>query len=248
MPTGDLISIGLVFHAFVTLVVAIVAFILVAQLLSIPLNTTMKAYAFFWVTTGLLWFQNSIRNAFFGLGLLDFPRFFSSALSQSTVYLSGVPLFYYVGMKVFKSRRVAFLLALQTTIAGLIGSWLLFQPEGIIFEPTTQFTIESVANNVSGMIFRVEIGIIILLLIYDIFRRFKYPLNKIANEDKYEIIYSLAILLYTFLGMIDLMKIVNSWQLVIFRLLYCASFLTVYLTIRHQREEETKYLMEGHIG
>ncbi|MFA7286606.1 MAG: hypothetical protein WC052_03035 [Patescibacteria group bacterium] len=233
------IAIGIVFHGFVTAVIAAVAFVLVYELLKRE-NDRYRSYSFFWLATGFLWLQNAIRNFGFGIFAEDFPRYESSVLSQATVFLSGVPLFYYVGIKVFRSKVVARLLAGQAAIAGIIGTYFLFQPSGIFFAPISFFTAEAVANVVSSMIFRVEIAVVALLLLTNIIR---HRHDKQADGHNHEIWYDLAILLYVALGGIDLAKIVDDWALVIFRLLYCAAFLLVFILVRHDQENDDTYMV-----
>jgi len=238
MPT---VAIGIVFHGFVTAVVAFVAFILVYELLKRK-NDQYRSYSFFWLATGFLWLQNAVRNFGFGIFAENFPRYESSVLSQATVFISGVPLFYYVGIKVFRSRVVARLLAGQATLAGVVGIYFLFQPNGVHFEPISFFTVEAVANVVSSMIFRVEIAIVALVLLGNIIR---HRHNKNADGHNHEIWYDLAILLYVALGGIDLTKIVDDWALVIFRLLYCAAFLLVFLLVQHDQENDDTYMVRS---
>ncbi|PJE75786.1 hypothetical protein COV04_02480 [Candidatus Uhrbacteria bacterium CG10_big_fil_rev_8_21_14_0_10_48_11] len=238
------ISIGLIFHAFVTAVISIVAFILVYELFSRHLNHMMVSYGLFWLFTGLLWAQNAYRNAMIGFGVEDFPRFASAVMSQTTVFISGIPLYYYIGRKVFKSPLVAKILTTVAVIVGIVGSWFLAQPNGIIFEPITFFTAEAVANPISAVLFRVSIGAIIVALVYSFAVEFKTWRGGgvKAKAAGYEILYDIAIFLYVFFGVIDLAKLVTDWHLVIFRILYCAAFLMVYLSVRHQRESSTDYL------
>ncbi|MFA5954510.1 MAG: hypothetical protein WC817_03190 [Patescibacteria group bacterium] len=237
-----MVSIGLIFHAFVTAVVSVVAFILVYELFSKHLSHIMSAYGLFWLATGLLWAQNAYRNTLLGVGVEDFPRFTSAVFSQATVFLSGIPLYYYVGLKVFKNVRIARILAFLSFIVSVIGSWFLAQPNGVIFEPITFFTTEAVANPVSAILFRVSIAVLALLLLYDSVTKYREWKMKKSRASGYELLYNSAILLYIFLGAIDLAKVVSDWQLVVFRILYCAAFLMVYLSIRHQRETSSDYL------
>lgn len=238
--------IGLVFHSFVTLVVTIVAFILVYELFSRRLTPTMRVYGIFWLITGLLWGQNTLRNAAIGFGWEDFPRLLSSIASQATVYISGIPLFAYIGLKVFKNSKIAFFFSMQTFVVASIATWLLFLPNGIFLEDRRMFTAEATANNASLALIKIEIGAIVLILLLDIIQRL-YKSRSVSIpklENKYEMIYDAAIILYVLVGIIDLMKIISDWGLVIFRVFYCAAFLSVYLTVRLQRESNAQYLVK----
>lgn len=235
-------SIGLIVHAFVCMVVTIVAAILVVQLFYNQLDRRMRIYGLFWIMTMLLWLQNAIRYAALGLGY-DLPRLLTHFLSQTTVYLTGPVLLAFVGLQVFKSNRVAFILAVQGALASAVAIGLLMTPNGMRIEPILAFTAEASPNPVSMQIFIFEVVIISSLLAYDLFRNLVRWRRNLIVSSSYEVIYDIAIIMYLAIGGFDLAKVTTNWGLLIFRLFYSAAFLAVFLTFRQQQASREQYLV-----
>jgi hypothetical protein len=244
MVTVNAVSIGLLIHAVVCAVVMVVAGILVAQLFAKTLDHRMRVYGLFWFMTTLLWLQNVIRYAALGFGY-DLPRLLSHFLSQTTVYLTGPVLLYFVGLQVFKSNRVATLLATQAALASTIAVWLLALPNGINLEPVLAFTAEASPNRTSMRIFVFEVAVVSLLLAYDFSRRLLRWRRDRTSGTPYEAVYDIAIIAYLAIGGLDLAKVTTNWGLLIFRLFYSAAFLAVYLTFRQEQAAREQYLVQA---
>jgi len=240
-------SIGILFNALVSSIVAGSAMALAVFLFKRygRLNIIMRSYAWFWFFTVLVWITLSVRYALIGFGLAShWINYFDIAL-QIAVFGGGAPLVFYVGLRVFEDKKAAGILAIASIFSIVAAIWLILQPGGLVVQETTFFTSESIINTGSLIIFNVEGAIILFFLTYDTAMRLR-RWHADHNEAKifYEALYSLAIMIYLFLGIIEQSGLVTDWILVVFRILYAAAFLFVYVVITQYEAAGEIYLTE----
>lgn len=239
-------SIGIIFNAFVSSIVAAAAVALVFFLFKRykTLPTIMRAYAWFWFLTALVWIPLSIRYLFIGFGSTDeWPHYFDIFL-QIAVFLGGLPLIYYIGLRVFRDKWLASALGLGSILPIATAIWLIFQPGGLITQEATFFSAETIINTGSLIIFNVEGGLLLLLLGYDIILHIIQWFKNHIQQTFYEAMYPLAIIIYLSLGSLEQSGLVTDWILVVFRILYAATFLFVYLLVVQTESSGERYLLE----
>ncbi|OGL87145.1 hypothetical protein A3I40_02915 [Candidatus Uhrbacteria bacterium RIFCSPLOWO2_02_FULL_48_12] len=244
-------SIGIIFNAFVSGIVAAAAIALVFFLFKRyrKLHSTMRAYAWFWFFTALVWIPLSIRYLFIGFGSTgQWPHYFDILL-QFAVFLGGLPLIYYIGLRVFNDQWLAGAMGLASILPIATALWLILQPGGLIAQEITFFSAETIINTGSLIIFNVEGGLLLALLIYDIIIHLNQWRKSHIRQTFYRALYSLAIVIYLALGILEQSGLVNDWTLVVFRILYAATFLFVYLLItQHEAADETYFQEEANIA
>ena len=240
------ISIGILFNALASAIVALSALALAVFLAQRHqrLTVSMRSYAWFWATTVFVWFFSSLRYLIISFGGSDSAAHTLDVAIQIAVFMSGPPLFYYLGNHLLHNKFVAMIMTGGSVMLGLIGVWFLVQTNGLIMLGTTFFSSESKLNDTSLLLFNLEAGIIFILLLVDIvtaLRRWRVQNKMVAA---YEALYAGAVIVYLTLGSIEQSGLITDWVLVIFRLLYTASFLSVYiLVIEHEASIDT-YLVD----
>lgn len=245
------VSIGIIFNAFVSGIVAAAAIALVFFLFKRyqKLNPVMRAYAWFWFFTALVWIPISIRYLFIGFGSISELTRYLDILLQIAVFSGGLPLIYYIGLRVFSDKWLARLLALASIFPVAVAIWLIVQPGGLIAQETTFFSSETILNTGSLTIFNVEGGLLLILLLYDIGVRINQWSKVHVQQTLYEAMYPLAIVIYLGLGSLEQSGLATDWILVVFRILYAATFLFVYLLItQHEAASESYFLEETNVA
>jgi hypothetical protein len=241
---SDVISIGIIFNAFVTATISISALILMTALIlkRKTLNITMQAYAWFWWFTALVWFPSIFRYTAIGLGIVDTWVSQLDILVQSAVFFSGPPLFYFTLSRVTHNARLAIGGAIISLILAFISIWYVLQPNGIAIVGISTFSAEQKINDISLAIFAAQIIMLVILLLYDMWTHYKRYLVSKDIQVFLEGAYSFPILVYVFLGAIDESKIITDWPLVVFRMLYSGSLLTVFVLLLQVSVREETYL------
>jgi len=206
------------------------------------LDQLMFAYTWFFLFTAFVWIFSAIRYLAVGFGLIGPWITFNDIVVQLSVFAGGPPLFYYLITKVYNNKRLATTFSVISFILWVIAGGLLLLPNGVPTRDVTHFTVESTVNPISFIIFSSQMAILLVLLFYDIISRLRQIKNTtFKKEEKFAILYSLGIGVYLILGSIDESKIITDWPLVVFRVLYVASFLFIYLIV--SQEEETKEIL-----
>lgn len=241
----DVFSIGIIFNAFVTATVSISALVLMTALLvkRRTLNKAMQAYAWFWWFTALVWFPSIFRYTAIGLGVVDTWIVQLDILVQTAVFFSGPPLFYYLVGRLTGNQKLALSSSLTSFALAFVSLWFLLQPDGIAIVNVSTFAAEQKVNNTSLIIFSSQIAVIVAMLTYDMWRYYKrYRLTR-DTKIFLEGAYSFPIFVYVLLGAIDESKIITDWPLVVFRMLYAASMLVVFVLLLQEagREENNLY-------
>ncbi|KKU48234.1 hypothetical protein A3H10_00210 [Candidatus Uhrbacteria bacterium RIFCSPLOWO2_12_FULL_46_10] len=244
--TLSVISIGIIFNALACGFVSAIALALVIFLHGrwAHLDLAMKAFTWFWLFTSLIWAFSSIRYILTGFGYTGQLIGYLDINVQAAVFFGGPSLFYYVILRVFKSKRLANILAVISFILGLISLWFVLSPNGLPVRDVTDFSTDSTINSTSFAIFSVQISVLIFLLLYNIISGWRYWRQDQNQSFLYESLYSLSILVYVILGSIDESKIITGWPLIAFRLLYSGSFLFAYLVIMQDEEAQRTYFAD----
>lgn len=240
------VNIGIIFNAIVSSIIAITAIFLTVFLFKryARLTTTMKAYSWFWFLMISTWTFLSIKYFLIGFGYLGRWIHYVDITLQTSIFLGGLPLIYYISLRAFSDRRLANIISV-TTIAPLsVAIWLITQPGGLVLRNLEFFSAKSVLNSGSLVIFNVEVGIILTLLIYDIGSHLRRWLTTHNQNMFYESLYSMAIVVYLVLGSIEQSALITNWTVIIFRILYTATFLFVYLLVTQHEALNEKYLLE----
>jgi hypothetical protein len=241
----NVLSIGILFNALVSAVVAGVALALVLFLHRRwpRLDPSMRAYTWFWWMTVLVWLPSAIRYLLAGVGYAGPWLHHLDVTVQAAVFFSGPPLFVYLSRRVFKNDRLGDSLASASFLLGLVALWFVLQPGGVPIRDVTFFSADATINVVSFAIFALEIAAVLVLLLYDVGSRVQRWRQERQSFALYDALYSVAIVVYVVLGSVDESKVITSWPLVAFRLLYSSAFLMVYLIMIQEEAFRQRYLV-----
>ena len=207
-------------------------------------NYGLRAYAFFWMITIFPWVGIAARYFMFVGGVNNYDLYLlNERLLQLFIFASGIPLFAFLSLLLFKSGR-AFLLMLAVSLAGFFtAAWIMWQPDGFAPGPLTDFTVDPTLNFNALLVFGLLAGTAFVLLLFhsvsNIYKRLFDPAAKIS----YTAWYSLALVVYVGLGSIDKIKAVTGWPIVAFRVLYAAAFLFAYLITVIDEARQDEYLV-----
>ncbi len=237
--------IGILFHSCVVFLVACVAAAFAAFLFYRwrRLDEAMRAYAWFWVFTFLVWIGITIRYFMIGMGWWDSNINPNEFFVQSAVFFTGPPLFYYAGLRVFKDQFIAGVLGAVSLILGFNALVFLMQPGGLLRLEIANFSADTVLNPTSQAIFSVQIIVLVLLFLYDIGFRLYAWYRGGDTTLFYNALHSLVLIFYVVLGGIDNSHIIQDWPLVVFRLVYAAAFLFAYIVINREDVSKEEYLI-----
>jgi len=247
------IRVGIMFNAFVSGIVASIAFAFGIFLFRRwkKLDDSMRAYAWFWIMTMIVWASSSVRYLIVGLGFFNpGDAYYGSSihyfdiLLQGSIFFTGPPLFYYAGSRIFKNYRVAQALSALSFIIGIAALRFLIGENGITAPQFTYFSADSSITRYLFMVFTAQAAVILLMLLYDTANNLRLWWTTGGIRFRFFALYSLIIVIYTVLGSIDQSKIVIDWPLVLFRLLYSAAFLMAYITVTEHEASEEEYLIE----
>lgn len=205
----------------------------------------MRSYAVFWLATSVLWAAVTIRYllVIFGYAGQQF-HFVNEFMVETAVFSSGVALYFYLGMQLFNSIRKALALTSLGLLAMVAGLWQFLLPGGFHPGIVTAFTADPVPSIRFLAIFGSSASLAMLLLIRHIFITLKAWRGQPIGTFPYALLYSLSLIIYVTLGVIDQMKILIDWPLVIFRILYTAVFLFAYLVLTTEEEQRQNYLQQ----
>lgn len=242
----NVFSIGIIFNALASGFVAAIALALVIFLSRRwdRLDPVMKAYTWFWWFTALVWIPSSIRYILAGFGYTGAWIRNLDIIVQTAVFFTGPALFYYIILRVFRSKLLADILAGASFALGLLSMWFLFQPKGVPIRDVTDFSADATINSVSFAIFSIQISVLLFLLLYDIITNLHHWRQYHNQSFLYEALYNVAIVIYVILGSVDESKIITGWPLVAFRLLYSGAFMFAYLIVTQEEEVKQAYFLE----
>src|SRR3989344_2852219 len=234
------IRVGIMFNAFVSSIVAIIAFVFSIFLFIRwhRLDTALRAYTGFWVMTTLVWVFSAARYLFIGTGFFA-PAYtyygslvhLGDIIVQGAVFFTGPPLFYYVTIRVFGKDRIAVVAAFISFLLGSVALWLIVKPNGLSTPVFTFFSADASINTASLLIFGIEIVVLIFMLVYDTVTKIQLRRATRNTDALFHALYSISLLVYVMLGGIDQSKIILDWPLIVFRVFYGGAFLMAYLTI-----------------
>jgi len=241
----SILSIGILVNAFISATVAGAAFALTYALFRRrrQQTPTTEAYTWFWWFTALVWSFSALRYIAVSFGYVGVWVGYSDILVQASVFLGGPPLFYYLLTRVFANRRLAAFGSLLSLIASLVALGFALRQGGIPLDDVTPFSAEATINVRSFTIFGAEIALIVPIAIFDIVHRLRNWIKKRNQTVLYDALQTVPLLLYVLLGTIDESKVITSWPLVVFRILYVAGFLFVYIIITQEEAEQTDYFV-----
>lgn len=234
-------NVGILLNAVVSAIVAIAAMALTIFIFRRRkrFDVAMQAYSLFWLFTAFTWISISIRYI---LIILEAPAstvLLFDVFMQIGIFFSGPPLIFYVSYRLFNKQKLSSFLGIVSTALAVAALWFTIQPDGFTAAPRTFFAAENQVNMQSFAIFGIEAGIILLLLIYDVILRLGHWRWRHSKTALYEALYSLGVILYLLFGSLDQGGIIGDWVIVVFRILYAAIFLYVYLImIQHEATEE----------
>lgn len=242
----EIVYVGILFNAFVSAVVGIIAFAFIVFYFRrwAKLNAEKRAYGLFWLFTAILWITLAVRYLIIAYGFLGISVYISDLIIQSSIFFTAVPLFYYLILRVFRNEFFAVMMSVAGFILGTISIWFLLGQNG--FQPLilTTFTADSAINKTSFIIYAIQAVLVFCLLLYDAFYNMVRWWRTRENAMRYESLYSFALIVYVLLGSIDQAKIILDWPLVVFRMLYSATFLFVYLIVIQEEEHKEPYLSQ----
>ena len=240
-----LIQIGLFFNAIISGIVALTAAALAIFLLRRwpRLSLPMKAYGWFWSMTALVWLPVSIRYFLISGGGTGPAIFAFMIATQIAVAASGPPLLLYLCAHLKTRKLLAIILPVFVTILGAISIWVDLQPGGILMQPITSFSAEISLNPFSFTIFLSVVAVIFILAVYDIILNLAYYRRQQNQQLIYEALYSTVIVIYLIMGSVEEAGIISGWLVIIFRSLYVATFLFVYIIMDKSETAVEDYLV-----
>lgn len=249
------IRVGIMFNAFVSSIVACIAFAFSVFLFLRwrKLDMALRAYTGFWIMTMLVWAFSAARYLFIGMVFFDPINVYYGSwahlgdiIIQGSVFFTGPPLFYYVAVRVFGEDRIAAAAATTSFILGVLALWLIVRPNGLSAPVFTFFSADASINTASLIIFGIEIIVLVVLLIYDSIIKMRLWRATNNTDALFYALYSVSLLVYVVLGSIDQSKIILDWPLIVFRVLYSGAFLMAYLTIvQHETSQDTFLISES---
>ncbi len=241
----SVISIGILFNALVAATVSATALALTYFLWRrrARLDSAMHAYTWFWWFTVLVWAGSAFRYTLISMGYFGMGVKYLDATIQTAVFFTGPSLFYYVSLRVFGSERVAKITSGLSVLLGIVALYFVLRPDGIPIRDVTYFSAEGTINQKSFLIFSLEAGAILVLLIYDMVHRLLEWHHEQRRAALYHALYSGSVVLYIMIGSIDESKVITDWPLIIFRMLYAGAFLLVYLFITLDEASQETYLL-----
>lgn len=240
----SVISIGILFNALACTIVSGVALALVLFLHQRwhRLSPELQAYTWFWWFTVLVWLVSSIHYLLAGFGYVGHWLHQTDIIVQAAVFFTGPPLTAYVTLRIWNRPRVTMFCSLLSVVFGIAALGLVLQPGGLPLRDVTYFSADAAVNTTSFIIFSIEAGTLLALVLYDIVATL-YRWQQTRNKATlYEVLFSVAIVIYLVLGSIDESKIIVDWPSVVFRLLYAGAFLMAYLTIIQQEATSQSFL------
>ncbi|MFA5954767.1 MAG: hypothetical protein WC817_04490 [Patescibacteria group bacterium] len=243
----NIVHTGIFFNGIISFIVGITAVAL--ALFSLrrwwSLSSTMRAYAWFWLTTTLVWLPTSLRYFLISSDYTGGAIHTLTILSQAGVAASGPALLYYLCTHHSKGKFWAITLTTLSSILGAIALWVDAQPGGIIIQPATYFSAEIGLNSFSFSIFLIIIAVIYFLVLRDI--GFFYAEYKKRHDQQflYEVLYSVAIGVYLLLGSFEEAGMVSNWPVLVFRSLYVGTFLYVYIVMEKSESIKESYLIDS---
>lgn len=223
---------GMLFTFLVSFIVFMTAVLLAVYMFKHkePRDKKMSAYAWFWLITACLWFFASFRVLFGRFGMNEIDRTFFE-IDQFFVFISPIPLFYYLFLKIFNKESLAKWVAVGVAVISAVAIFLLFK-YGITEGKTTYFTTKFEPHRYAFTIFAAMAVSIIFLSGIDVLKMIIKHIKKAPTTDGF--FYSLAILVYLLIGVFDEQGLIAGWPLVFFRLSYLSAFLIVYLSFSEQ--------------
>jgi len=240
MP-AESFQIGILTNAFVTFTVSGTAFAFVIFLNKkwANLGPAMKAYAYFWLTTAIVWLGITIRYLLVVNGYFDFNiHFINELIVESTVFASGMALFYYLGIQLFRDKNIAKKMSLLCLAGGVVAIWQFVRSGGFKPGVITPFTADP-EYDISFLIIFGTIAVVALILLS------KHALNSIkiwrlstSTKMPYEALYSLTLFIYVALGIIDQINLIIDWPLLVLRILYTAVFLFAFILLTSEEQQQ----------
>lgn len=239
----SIVSVGIFFSALTCGLVggAALALTLFLRRNHTTLSAAMEAYGWFWWFTALIWIFSSVRYFLVSTGISNQWIMNLDIIIQAAVFSCGPPLVAYTVYRIFDSPLIARLASFASLVFGIIAMWFVIQPDGVITRDVTAFSAEATINSVSFAIFSIQTGLILAGLLFDVITSGQRWLRN-QPIQLFEPLYSLTIVLYLVIGTVDESKILTSWPLIIFRLLYAGIFLFVYLLAVQHTQAKTTYL------
>jgi len=203
-------------------------------------NKLMASYAWFLMLTGGLWFFVGLELFAGWLGKENlFKLFFTT--NQLFLFLSGIPLAYYLGLKIFKKERFAKFLGVIYSFILFLEIFFLFK-FGIIKGESTYFAEKFAPNKFSFLLFILILTPLFIGSFYNSLSRALKWIRKRKVTNPYEFFYSLVIAVYLLGSVFDESGLVAGWELVFFRLIFVVTFLMAYLTFYFQRLKKEKLI------
>ncbi|MEK7150626.1 MAG: hypothetical protein AAB783_00295 [Patescibacteria group bacterium] len=234
---------GRLLNAIVVLVVTLSAFSLSFSILRIKKSAEkIQYFGFFWLATAFLWLSSTFRNTASAFGALHIDEFFFY-WTQIFLFISGVFLAPYLIEKIFKnqtySRIALYIYCILAAIS--IGMVLRF---GISIKSADSYGTEYGIDPYAQKMFLFIIAPLLLLTFFNSLTHIiKYFLH---TERFYETMAPLSILLYLLVGLLDEVGVTGGWSLIIFRLIFLASFLMAYTAVL-QEEEAARESTKGEV-
>jgi hypothetical protein len=201
----------------------------------------LSAYSFFWLNISLVWFFVALRHFFGWLGFPNLDRL-SFIIVMIFIFFSGIPVSYYLGLKIFKKLSVARFFS-GVLSAGVFLGLVTILADGVVEGEVSYFATKFRPAESTFTIFVFFIIPLMMVSFFDSLLRLWRWIKK--REKFHELVYSLALFLYFLLGVFDVRGLIVDWKLVIFRLVFSLISLSVLLAFYFQTSRWEDYIEEG---
>jgi len=195
-------------------------------------NKFLVPFSIFLVVTSGIWFFVSLQLFASWLGKTNFQHL-CFLIGQVFVFFSAVPLAWYLILKFFRKKIIIRVVMIVYLTIAFFGTFLLLK-FGFTHGESTYFADKLKPNDLAFSVFVMMIAPLIIASIFDSLRGIVGWLKKKEVARLYEFFYSLVIVVYLSLGVLDEQGLIAGWGLVFFRLIFAAVFLMAYLTFHFQ--------------
>ncbi len=207
------------------------------------INDFFFPYSLFLFLTSALWFFVSLRLVFAWFGAEAYDKLFF-IVGQVPLFLSGLPLAYYLVLKTSRSVKLAKIVGFIFGVVAFIALYFVIN-DGVTESGLTYFVSK---YQLSLRAFALFVLIVVPLMIVAFYDSFLGFIRWLANRKRVKpqiFLYTLLIFVYLGLGTFDEQGLITGWWLVIFRLIFTAIFFTIYAVFRSEFSSPKQDLGEG---
>jgi len=192
--------------------------------------------SFFWFFVSLTWLFVFFDLILYLNSRIDLGQMVNQFGVQTFVFAQLTFGVYYGIYRVTKKQNISFVIFLLFIFSSIVALYYMYQPGGLIFRESTNFSVEYIVNQKTWNIFQVMAGVGLFTLFFDLARfLFVWLKKKKIIEIKY-ILSSLSIFIYGIIGYFDDMGYDATWVMVLLRIFMVLSALVAYIAFSKREE------------